>query len=326
LLEPFGIGLIALIAFFTVRHQGVGRALPLLGTLALGAQRLLPVIQKVYEGWAQTRNAKSSLQAVLDLISQPLPLDQSQGPAQPLAFRKCVCFEAVQFSYGPDLPLVLQGIDLEIRRGECIGIIGSTGSGKSTTLDLLMGLIQPTAGRILIDGEDIHNPEHPERLSSWRATIAHVPQNIYLADSSIAENIAFGTPKYQIDMVRVQEAAERAQIASFIESRPESYSTYVGERGIRLSGGQRQRIGIARALYKQAQVVVFDEATSALDTTTEQAVMQAIEEITNNSTVVIIAHRISTVERCDRVIKLLHGAIECQGSPHEVLSTPRINT
>ena len=317
-LEPVGMALIAVMGFVLVRQQGVARALPLLGALALGAQRLLPVVQKVYEGWAQTRNAKGSLEKVLELLAQPLPNGYSQGKAQPLALRQGLRFDAVHFAYGPELPEVLQGIDLEIRRGERIGIIGSTGSGKSTTLDLLMGLLLPTAGRILVDGEDLHGPE---RLSAWRATIAHVPQSIYLADSSIAENVAFGLPKDQVDMVKVRLAAEQAQIAGFIESSPAGYNSFVGERGIRLSGGQRQRIGIARALYKQAQVLVFDEATSALDNETEVAVMEAIEGLSKDLTIVMIAHRLSTVQRCDRVIRLAYGVIECQGSPQDVLTS-----
>ena len=319
-LEPVGMALIAVMGFLLVRQQGVSRALPVLGALALGAQRLLPVVQKVYEGWAQTRNAKGSLEKVLELLAQPLPGGHSQGKAHPLGLRQGLRFEAVHFAYGPELPEVLRGIDLEIRRGERIGIIGSTGSGKSTTLDLLMGLLLPTSGRILVDGEDLHEPDHPERLSAWRATIAHVPQSIYLADSSIAENIAFGLPKDQIDMLKVRLAAKQAQIAGFIEGSPSGYDSFVGERGIRLSGGQRQRIGIARALYKQAQVLVFDEATSALDTATEQALMEAIEGLSKELTILMIAHRLSTVQRCDRVIRLGQGEIAHDGEPADVLA------
>jgi ATP-binding cassette subfamily B protein len=317
-LETVGIALIAVLGFVLVRQQGMGRALPLLGALALGAQRLLPVVQKVYEGWAQTRNAKGSLEKVLELLAQPLP--ESQGRAQPLALSQGLRFEAVHFAYGRELPEVLGGIELEIGRGERIGIIGSTGSGKSTTLDLLMGLLLPTAGRILVDGKDLHDHEHPARLSTWRANIGHVPQSIYLADSSIAENIAFGLPRDQINMERVRQAAEQAQIAGFIESAQDGYNSCVGERGIRLSGGQRQRIGIARALYKQARVLVFDEATSALDHETEEAVMNAIEGFSRDLTVILIAHRLTTVERCDRVIRLSQGSVIADGPPQQVLA------
>ncbi len=320
-LEPVGMALIALMGLLLVRQQGVGRALPLLGALALGAQRLLPVVQKVYEGWAQSRNAKGSLATVLCLLAQPVPHTGAEVNAQPMFFKHAIRFEAVHFAYGVNLPEVLRGIDLEIPRGQRIGIIGTTGSGKSTTLDLLMGLLKPTEGMILVDGENLHDLDHPERLSAWRSAIAHVPQSIYLADSSIAENIAFGLPRNQIDMARVRDAAERAQIASFIESSSQGYDSFVGERGIRLSGGQRQRIGIARALYKSAQILVFDEATSALDTATEQAVIEAIEGLSNDLTIVMIAHRLSTVEHCERVVKLDQGHVLLDGSPKTVLST-----
>ena len=226
----------------------------------------------------------------------------------------------MHFAYAPELPEVLKGLSLEIRRGERVGLIGSTGSGKSTTLDLLMGLLQPTGGRILVDGANLHDPAQPQRLQTWRAAIAHVPQSIYLADSSIPENIAFGLPPDQIDRELVRRSAQQAQIAAFIESTPQGYDSFVGERGIRLSGGQRQRIGIARALYRQAQVLVFDEATSALDTATEQSVMVAIERLSRELTIVMIAHRLSTVEHCDRVIRLAQGRIEIQDSPEEIVA------
>ena len=309
-LEPVGVVLIAAAGYLLVRQQGVGRALPLLGALAMGAQRLLPVTQKVYEGWAQSRSSKASLARVLQLLEQPLPLGYQLPTTAPLPLRQSIRLEGVHFAYAPELPEVLRGLSLEIHRGERVGLIGSTGSGKSTTLDLLMGLLLPSAGKILVDGMDLHDPDHPERLSPWRDTIAHVPQSIYLADSSIAENIAFGLPIDQIDMGRVCEAAAQAQIAGFIESSPDGYNTFVGERGIRISGGQRQRIGIARALYKQAQVVVFDEATSALDTGTEAAVMESIEGLSRDLTLVMIAHRLSTLSSCDRVIELANGTVE----------------
>ena len=178
----------------------------------------------------------------------------------------------------------------------------------------------PSTGRLLVDGVDLHDPGYSDRLVGWRAAVAHVPQSIYLADSSIAENIAFGVPRDKIDFKRVRLAAQQAQIADFIESNSNSYDSFIGERGIRLSGGQRQRIGIARALYKQATVIVLDEATSALDINTEKAVMQAVEGLSRNLTLVMIAHRLSTVQRCDRVIRLEKGFISADGPPHEVLA------
>jgi ABC-type multidrug transport system fused ATPase/permease subunit len=320
-MEPAGMALIALMGYLLVLQGGVEKALPLLGALALGAQRLLPMAQKVYEGWAQTRNAKDSLANVLALLAQPLPAEALLPPPQPMAVRQSIRLQGVRFRYGPELPEVLLGLDLEIRRGERIGLIGSTGSGKSTMVDLLMGLLEPTGGRILVDGADLHDLQHPGRLATWRSAIAHVPQSIYLADSSIAENIAFGISKEKIDLMRVKLCAEQAQIAGFIESNSQGYNTFVGERGIRLSGGQRQRIGIARALYKRAQVLVLDEATAALDNATEQAVMEAVEGLSRELTVVMIAHRLSTVARCDRVIRLYQGCIAAEGSPDQVLAS-----
>ena len=172
-----------------------------------------------------------------------------------------------------------------------------------------MGLLAPSAGRVLVDGADLHDPAHPERLVAWRAAIAHVPQSIYLADSSIAENIAFGVPRAQIDLARVKQAAQKAQIANFIESLAGGYCSFVGERGVRLSGGQRQRLGIARALYKQASVIVFDEATSSLDSLTEMEVMKALDNLSKDLTIITIAHRMSTIENCDRIVKISDGLI-----------------
>ena len=225
----------------------------------------------------------------------------------------------MSFVYGSGGPQVLDGLSFEIKKGQRVGLIGSTGSGKSTTVDLLMGLLEPSSGQITVDGDSINNHAEPELLIAWRAAIAHVPQMIYLADRSIAENIAFGVADAQLDLERVKLAAQQAQIAEFIESSPHGYNTFVGERGIRLSGGQRQRIGIARALYKQARVLVFDEATSALDNATESALMEAIEGLSRELTIVMIAHRLSTVQRCDRVIELEAGRLKRQGTYEQVV-------
>ena len=298
---------------------GSGAAvIPLLGALALGAQRLLPALQQIYSGWASLKGYNAAIQAVLAMLNQPLPAAGAEGRTADAAREHS--YGGVYFRYGLEQPDVLQGLNLEIRRGERIGLIGSTGSGKSTTVDLMMGLLAPTAGRVLVDGLDLHDPDHPQRLVAWRAAIAHVPQSIYLADCSIAENIAFGVPRNLIDIQSVKLAAEQAQIANFIESSEQGYQSFVGERGIRLSGGQRQRIGIARALYKRAEVLVFDEATSALDTGTEEAVMSAVEKLSKQLTIVMIAHRLSTVMHCDRVVRLEDGAVLADGLPDGVLN------
>jgi ABC-type multidrug transport system fused ATPase/permease subunit len=320
-LEALGLVAIAVLGGLLVLQRGSGAAvIPFLGALALGAQRLLPALQQIYSGWANLNSCNASLAAVIELLDQPLP--QKLALTEPLALQQRLCLQAARFRYAPELPEVLQGLDLEICRGERIGLIGSTGSGKSTLVDLLMGLLVPSGGRLLVDGLDLHDPAHAERLAGWRAAVAHVPQSIYLVDSSIAENIAFGVPRQAIDLARVKHAAEQAQIAGFIESSPEGYASFVGERGIRLSGGQRQRIGIARALYKRASVIVLDEATSALDTSTEEAVIEAVEGLSRDLTMVMVAHRLSTVQRCDRVIRLENGCVAAQGPPTHVLASP----
>ena len=306
--EVMGLVAIALLGWLLVVQIGSGApVVPLLGALALGAQRLLPALQQIYSGWANLKSANPHIKSVVEMLNQTLP--KQVVVSEPLFLRSNISLEAVHFRYLAEQPEVLRGLDLEIRCGEIIGLIGSTGSGKSTLVDLFMGLLEPSQGRILVDGMDLHDPSHPERLAAWRAAITHVPQSIYLADTSIAENIAFGVPKDKIDIERVRYAAEHAQIASFIEAHRDGYNTFVGERGIRLSGGQRQRIAIARALYKQAKVIVLDEATSALDTATEDALMVALAVVSRRLTVVMIAHRLSTLACCDRVIQLHNGNI-----------------
>ena len=212
--------------------------------------------------------------------------------------------------------MLKHGLNLSIKKGSRVGFIGTTGSGKSTLLDILMGLLQSPHGELAIDGIKITEENHRR----WQAHIAHVPQAIFLADASIAENIAFGIPLTEIDNNRVREVAMKAQVAKAIESWPEQYDTVVGERGVKLSGGQRQRIGIARALYKRADVIVFDEATSALDNDTERAVMEAIESLGDELTLIIVAHRLTTLENCTEVIELEDGRIKRSGSYENIMS------
>jgi ATP-binding cassette subfamily B protein len=308
-LEGLGMVLIALIALlFSWRLGSSVAILPLLGTLALGAQRILPALQQVYGGWAFICSYKSALADVLDMLDQPIPEKTVGAPRRPakLNLKSNIELKDISFGYSKDRPLILSNINLVINRGECIGIVGKSGSGKSTLLDLITGLLSPTEGVIMVDGRNIHESKHPELLASWRSIIGYVPQNIYLTDSSIAENIAFGIRREEIDMAKVRQAAAQAQIAAFIESSQDGYNSFAGERGIRLSGGQRQRIGIARALYKDAQVLVFDEATSALDTQTESLLMQSVKNLSGNFTTIIIAHRLKTVSQCDRIIEVSH--------------------
>jgi len=316
-MEALGMALIAVFALaLSNRPGGVAAALPILGVLALGAQRLLPLMQQLYGNWSVLAGSKAALTDVLGLLDQPLPAAASQPEPAPLILRESISLDNIRFRYGNSGPWVLDEIDLVIPKGARIGFVGSTGSGKSTALDLLMGLLEPTQGRILVDGQAIGH----ELKRAWQRAIAHVPQNIFLADGTIAENIAFGIPPDQIDHQRVQKAADQARIGEFIESRPEGYGALVGERGVRLSGGQRQRIGIARALYKQASVLIFDEATSALDSSTELAVMDAIENLDRDLTVLIIAHRLTTLRNCDTIVKLENRKIVSRSTYKELLS------
>lgn len=316
IMEALGMALIALLAYAVSRQAGgIAATLPVLGALALGAQRLLPALQQSFGAWAVIIGNQSSLADALDLLDQPMPAEVSQPAVAALPFRSAIRFENVRFRYSGDTPWVLDGLNLNIPKGSRVGFVGSTGSGKSTTLDLLMGLLEPTQGQVLVDGQPINGA----RMRAWQQTIAHVPQSIYLADTTLAENIAFGVPREAIDTDRVRRAARQAQIAAFIESRPDGYNACVGERGIRLSGGQRQRIGIARALYKQASVLVFDEATSALDNTTEQAVMDAVDNLNRDLTILLIAHRFTTVRRCDTIIEMEYGRVVAQGTYEQLL-------
>jgi len=315
-MEAFGMVLISAFAYVISREPGgVARAFPVLGALAFGAQRLLPVLQQGYSSWAGIVGSQASISNTLAMLDQAMPHDALLPAPAPLPIRDQARFNDVRFRYGSDGPWVLDRLNLTIHKGSRVGFVGSTGSGKSTTLDLLMGLLAPTEGEVLVDGEPIVGG----RIRAWQRTIAHVPQFIFLADASLAENIAFGVPRDAIDMNRVKEAARHAQIAEFIENRPGGYGVWVGERGVRLSGGQRQRIGIARALYKQASVLVFDEATSALDGATEQSVMDAINGLHRDLTIVLIAHRIATVRHCDVIVELDHGKIVAQGTYDQLL-------
>ncbi len=319
-MEALGMALIACLAYaLSQKAEGIASALPVLGALALGAQRLLPALQQSYSAWASIIGSYASLADTIALLDQPLPEELLQPVPTPLPFKQAIRFDAVRFRYSGDGPWVLDGLDLTIPKGARVGIVGSTGSGKSTALDVLMGLLTPTEGTLLVDGE----PCVGSRVRAWQKTIAHVPQSIYLADTTLAENIAFGVPQDAIDMDRVRRAARQAHIADFIESRPEGYRAKVGERGIRLSGGQRQRIGIARALYKQAKVLVFDEATSALDNATELSVMDAIDGLDRDLTIILIAHRITTLSRCDTIVELEHGRVQRQGAYAQLLGARR---
>ena len=315
-MEALGMLLIAVLAYTLAQEaDGIAKAIPILGALALGAQRLLPVMQQSYAAWTCIQGFQVSLQDTLELLDQPLPDYANQPAAKPLPFQQQIKLNQLSFRYSPQTAWVLRNLDLNIAKGSRIGIIGATGSGKSTLLDIVMGLLRPSEGSIEIDGQPVTIENH----RAWQAHIAHVPQDIFLADSTIEENIAFSIPKDQIDHERVRQAAQQAQIADSIDTWPKQYQTFVGERGVRLSGGQRQRIGIARALYKQADVIIFDEATSALDNETEQGIMQAIEGLSTELTILIIAHRLSTLRNCTQIVELGSCGILRTGSYQNIV-------
>jgi len=301
IMEVIGMTLIAVMAYvMSIQEEGRVAAIPVLGALALGAQRLLPALQQIYGAYSSIKGSQASFHDVLDLLDQPLPVYVDQPPPLPMLFKKSISLNSISFRYGDETPWVINEINLKISKGERIGFVGPTGSGKSTLLDIIMGLLPPTKGDMLVDEQYVNI----ENRRSWQMHIAHVPQNIYLSDGTIEENIAFGVSKEQINRDLVKQAAEQAQIANLIEGWEFQYQTFVGERGVRLSGGQRQRIGIARALYKKANVLIFDEATSSLDNETEKAVMEAIDGLDRELTILIIAHRLSTLKKCDRIVEL----------------------
>jgi len=311
LMEALGIILIATLAYGLSRQDaGIVTAMPVLGALALGAQRLLPAMQQSYHAWTSIAGNRAALVDTLEMLDLPLPVGADQSNSERIQFDSNITIANLRFRYSPTTPWVLDGVNLTIPMGARVGIVGSTGSGKSTLVDLLMGLLTPTEGTLTVDHQLINGAQ----LRAWQRSVAHVPQSIYLADGTIAENIAFGIPPKDIDIERVRLAAQQAQISDFIESRPESYDARVGERGIQLSGGQRQRIGIARALYKRASVMFFDEATSALDNLTEESVMKTIDLLSKNLTMIFIAHRITTLKNCDLILEIEGGSIKFAGT------------
>ena len=300
-MEGVGISLVAIFAYSaTLNLGGIDQFLPILGAFVLGAQKLLPAIQKAYASYSRVKGSKYSLLDVLTLLDQPLPISANAQSTALFPFKDSIELSNLSFRYSDESPWILKEVNLKIPKGSVVGIVGTTGCGKSTLLDLIMGLLSPSTGEVKVDNISLKD----DNKRSWQAHISNVPQHIYLSDGTIEENIAFGLPSDEIDNDRVLEAAKKAQISTLIENWEKGYKTLVGERGTRLSGGQRQRVGLARAFYKQTDVLILDEATSALDDETELAVMDSIEGFDDELTVVIIAHRITTLKSCDMIVKL----------------------
>ena len=309
-LEAVALILVSFFAYFLNRESYDNEAaIPLLGSILLCAQRLLPVLQSVYASWAGLKGFSNSILQVIEILNLPLYENFEINHFKKIPQFNNLLLKSVTYSYENNSRNVLTNINLEINKGDSIGIIGKTGSGKSTLMDILMGLLKPTNGQILINGNNLYENENKSLLNEWRESLSHVPQNIYLSDSSILENIAFGIPIEKIDIDRVKLSAEKAQLSEFIESCKDGFETFVGERGIKLSGGQRQRIGIARALYKKSRILLLDEATSALDVITEKLLLKELKNMKENLTLIIIAHRLTTVKDCNKIIKVEKGKI-----------------
>ena len=316
-IEAIAFGGIILLTLALMAHYGghqagaLGKVLPLLGLYAFVGYRMLPAVQSIYGAMTQLRFGAAALESIHEDFDghadlPPLP----KRAAQHLPAREMVRLRDLTFAYEGGKGAGVKGVDLDIPIGSTLGIVGSTGAGKTTLVDVMLGLLKPQAGEIIVD--DVHVTE--ANLRQWQATLGYVPQDIFLVDASVYENIALGLPRAQIDLERVHECARMAQIFDFIDQDlAERFETMVGERGVRLSGGQRQRIGIARALYHDPAIIIFDEATSALDNLTEQEVMRAVSALSGLKTVIMIAHRMSTVRGCDQIAVLQKGKLAAVG-------------
>ena len=320
LLEAITFGtMLALILILLLRSGGtITEIVPTLGVIAFSTMRLLPSLQQIYHALVSIRAATPVLDAIVeDFQSTPaLPLADATR-TEPLRLERELELAKVSFAYDQADKPTLRGVDLVIPARTTVGIVGGTGAGKTTLVDLILGLLTPDEGELRVDGV----PITPENMRAWQGTLGYVPQTIFLTDETIASNIAFGVPKDEIDMAAVERAARIAALHDFVMSElPQGYDTFVGERGVRLSGGQRQRIGIARALYRDPTLLIMDEATSALDNITERVVMEAVNRIRADRTIILIAHRLTTVKTCDTIFLMERGRLMAQGSYDELLA------
>ncbi len=320
ILEAITFGtLLTVILVLLLRNGGnIADIVPTMGIFAFSVMRLLPAVQQIYHGLSSMRGSMPVLNTIAadyaEAIRVPRP---AQIMSHPLRLENRLDMAGVRFRYANAMRPALSGLDMSIPARTTVGIVGGTGAGKTTLVDLILGLLVPDEGEIRVDG----TPITLENQRNWQQSLGYVPQSIFLTDESIAANIAFGVPKDEIDMAAVEHAARTAALHDFVVSElPLGYSTLVGERGVRLSGGQRQRIGIARALYRDPSLLIMDEATSALDNITERVVMEAVQNIRNDKTIILIAHRLSTVRTCDRIFLMEHGVLAAQGSYEELVA------
>ena len=319
-IEGFGLLFIACLSFLFLKSNiRSSEYIPILGALALGAQKLLPSMQQTYGAWATVKSSSSGVKDVLQILNKPQTKYLKNKQLVNFDFNNSIELKDICFSYKKTGKNILKSINLTIKKGERIGIIGSTGSGKSTLIDIFLCLLSPDSGEFLVDQRNLYDKKNENLLNSWRASIGHVPQDIYLMDASFAENIAFCDSEKIIDYEKVKVAARKAQIHSFIKSTNLGYFTNIGERGVKLSGGQKQRIGIARALYLDSNVLIFDEATSSLDNETEKEIIKSIEGLSKDLTIIMVAHRLSTLTNCDRLISIKNGIKINEGPPKKII-------
>ena len=308
-------GMLLVVLYLMVQSGSFASALPIIGLYAFAGYRLMPALQQIYGAVTQMRFAAPAIDALhADLMSlQPAHPNPSQDI---ISLQQAITLNQIQYRY-PNAPkLALKNLSLTIPAKSTVGLVGATGSGKTTTVDLILGLLEAQEGTLEVDGKAI--TEHNKR--AWQRAIGYVPQQIYLAHDTVAANIAFGLEAKDIDQSSVERAAKIANLHDFVANDlPQQYQTTVGERGVRLSGGQRQRIGIARALYHNPSVLVLDEATSALDNLTEQIVMEAVHNLSHNITIILIAHRLTTVRECDQIFLLEKGDVKARGTFKELL-------
>lgn len=318
LLEALAFGgMMAVVLVLAFLNDGeLSGILPVAGVYALAGSRMAPALQLVYRNLTAMRFGKPALDALhADLMSAPA--GHPPPPAAPIRLRERLSLEDVDYAYPKAERGALHGLSLDIPANSTVGVVGGTGAGKTTAIDVIMGLLEPQSGVLRVDGRPI---DDDEARRAWRRSIGYVPQQIFLIDDTVTANIAFGLPKDEIDPAAVERAARMAELHRFVtEELAEGYDTHVGDRGVRLSGGQRQRIGIARALYHDPDVLVLDEATSALDNLTERAVMEALGNLGGAKTVILIAHRLTTVERCDEIFLLEKGRGAARGTYSELL-------
>lgn len=311
--------MIGLVLLLIKLHEGnLGAVLPILAVYALAAFKLLPALQQIYSSIAQIKGNLSAFEAVkgdLERSVSSQKLITKEAPPIRTELKEQIRLSNIKFNYpGKSRPAV-NAVTMTIPVNSVVGLVGSSGSGKSTLIDLLLGLLMPQSGHIYVDDTHIT----PENKRAWQNTLGFVPQSIFLSEGTIAENIAFGLPVADIDLKQVNKALELASLTELVSQLPDGVNTKVGERGVQLSGGQRQRIGIARALYHEADILVFDEATSALDGITEKVIMDSIHDFSGQKTIIMIAHRLKTVQKCDIIYLMDQGKIVDQGSYEELV-------